>query len=807
MNAMISLGLFLTAIAGVHATSTLPRPLLTRATFHTFTTIESIFEHYRPHEFRQLKQDVQAIRHDDCQEQPHPFIIDMDDLRFEDQRHDLEGQEASSSRRSLLKICFALQYLEELLSTILRSESDLSDQLPTIVVDRLEKFHYQDFYEHYALEKKAAIFQQQDVLSSTNDSGHDESFTHVPFPLVNDYFQRLPVGMKKPDGLYQPPSKKHWRVCPAGLHMVLYYPPSSSDQDDDSPLAFELMTRQAWLMMMMMHNDLEKHWTPAELAQVLALDQLDLDSFTSARSSASRESTSRPKSFLQSGDVLFVPHDHLMHTHENENDDSPPRLHQFCYVDASNLNVYRQALVSQHVFHHSSFSSTSSRRRDPLDFAPTMFHSMFPTDMNRRPETKDFQLEEVLTWPKKERPRVTSGASRRARFRVWQDDARWNYARAQETLPVPFPPVVVVEAEAEAVPSEDPRATTTRVGLWCPEFHGPGFDHLASKDDDDDDDDAHDEDGTEDHRGYLVSVYTFEERVRTWSHNLSVPMHQWQRNALAMPSVRFGTRFDGYDFHVTIQSLVPDTFYCFTLRLVLGSRLGPESQCSPKVMTRPAFKVFHDVPVQVPGLPIVVHHELVQLKWKSPPLENKTPGLATITAYEILLHPSSSPASTTHDDVTFRAEDQVVILHHSTSCTALALADMELLPFRSYQFQIAAVNDVGRGPWSAKSDIWTPPRSDDVAHGSGGGGATMIVRGKTSSTLHEARKLPHLTGTVSDRKQELAIVDSNDTSIAAIMALSLWTGHFSPQAYDVAAGTWYCRCLNPRHVQDTSGMS
>ena len=109
---------------------------------------------------------------------------------------------------------------------------------------------------------------------------------------------------------------------------------------------------------------------------------------------------------------------------------SAPML-RFCFADASNLNR-----VKQHLRVSGLVDATARRLLLALQ-APT-----FDTSMTRRPSPSLATWAMYRTWPKPERIAKESdqdkneAVSRKDRYKMWQDDRKWDSVIQGLTLPV-----------------------------------------------------------------------------------------------------------------------------------------------------------------------------------------------------------------------------------------------------------------------------------------------------------------------------------------------------------------------------------
>ena len=140
------------------------------------------------------------------------------------------------------------------------------------------------------------------------------------------------------------------------------------------------------------------------------------------------------------------------------------------------------------------------------------------------------------------------------------------------------------------------------------------------------------------------------------------------------------------DLQFTVDNLTPDTLYEFRVAAVNKKRTGEFSRMCPVTVTH----------VEIPGSPghpevLEVIGTSVRLQWTAP----DTDGGAAITQYTVVYY--------TEDDTKYVSFPVDVTAGQSINYILTNL----LQPCTKYRFAVAAVNSVGRGPWSDYTRYFT----------------------------------------------------------------------------------------------------
>ncbi|EQC41860.1 hypothetical protein SDRG_00716 [Saprolegnia diclina VS20] len=564
----------------------------------------------------------------------------------------------------------------------------------------------------------------------------------VPQVVVNDYMQRV-ESIKEtllPDMVAATDGPLH---CPFGLHMVL------AAVTDTTTVSLQV------------HVPSYDEYTFA--LDMSATDETEvLEATIDAHGSIDADTGVR----LLHGDMAFIPSGFAVSA-------SSPML-RFCFADASNLNRVKQHLRV------SGLVDTTARQLLLALQAPT-----FDTSMTRRPSLSLGTWAMYRTWPKPERIAKESdqdkleAVSRKDRYKMWQDDRKWDSVIQGLTLPVSRPPVVL----------QDSDTGRTVVHLTWQDLHQP--------------------------RKGDVTTYGYEIH---WATDAAIPnassgianLTQADLLRSALPTTAFGGDFDGRAITGRVPNLAANTSYTFAVRLFVGNALGLLSERSQNIRTKPA-----SVPAPVPGLPEAVASDApncVQLTW----LPVVDDGGRPILGYAI----AARHAPTTNASVPLRwrpfndsmqydvvTNDALVVTKHELSLRVKNMTGhiCNLRATSSYQFQVAAINELGASGFSVWSDTveLEPSSSQDRREVVRGQGAPHFTRTYDRDSLQiGATVAPLATGPVlvfSDVLQTVSPyqlvglanpvrkLDAKNKVIWSTWRADVWSGQHSLKAYDIIA--------------------
>ncbi|CAK5094225.1 unnamed protein product [Aphanomyces euteiches] len=636
----------------------------------------------------------------------------------------------------LVEYCNKIHYMEILQYAQHDVDStDVSASTPVRIwqEDSTEQ-NYQDFFIKHVLQSHSvltsdrleispqlveACFDETQPMSSmkvTSPSCLDllESF-HVPMCVANDYLQRVNVSnVIALPALYQSsyPSDVH---CRFGLHMALVSLSNS--------LSISVSTRSV---------------SSGEF--MLPLPPLDQENDPTLTQTSTQ---------LDLGRVLFVPNGFSARFDGGS-------VLRFCFADASNLNRMKQHLRVEALLDSSVRNWLSAVQDATLD-----------TTMTRQISLQQTIWSEFRTWPKPQKLTKESNAdetlSRRERYKIWQEDRKWDSLVHGLTLPVSRPPLVV-----------DPLLDIgrTKIALTWQDIYQPRKGDITSF-------------------GYEVT-WSSDDGSEPVKRNLSSTI--LRRSAL--PTTSFGDDFDGKAIQGTIDGLSPNTSYTFSIRLFVGDSIGLHSERSAHILTRPCAQ-----PSFVRGQPDV--HLLdddpncVNLEWIAP----EDDGGRAVTGYIVGARYSTEASAIQWRAFDYRLHIDPVILTESEEVqrgTACNLRQGFV-----YQFQVAAVNELGVGPFS----IWTNPvempvkRSPDVLRGVGAPrfhrrfdplelsknistapkGPVMLLSDK------QGRLEPFQFISLARKTAELQLDPDGRVADWSAWFATVWAGHFSTNKYNVVA--------------------
>jgi hypothetical protein len=372
-------------------------------------------------------------------------------------------------------------------------------------------------------------------------------------------------------------------------------------------------------------------------------------------------SSKNSKIDLSAGSMIFVP---------NGLDASiSGNVIRFCYADASNLNRVKQHLRVEALVNN-----------DARAWLSTLQSPTFVTTMTRCPSLSTWSA--FRTWPRmqkiaKESELATKALSRRERYKIWQDDRKWDQLVAALTLPVSRPPLIAN--------SDSDIFRNTVVLTWQDVYQSRKGDITRF--------------------GYLV----------TWRAEDSSSMGEQNVTSFvrsALPTTFFGGDFDGKAVQATIEGLQPNTSYTFMVGLYVGDVIGLYSERSQVIQTLPCTPPSSPVGLTFVSLATNAVN-CVQLTWEPP---EDTGGVA-IESYVIGGRYSRNPE--TNILWSIMGPDELVELpvkyniERSSVTEKLAIAvgpnvSGKVCNLRSgvtYQFQVAATNVLGMGGFG----LWTDP--------------------------------------------------------------------------------------------------
>ncbi|OQR89987.1 hypothetical protein THRCLA_09485 [Thraustotheca clavata] len=623
---------------------------------------------------------------------------------------------------------------------------------------------YQDFFQKHILMSHPALIPDRMELSAnllakcfaqdyiqTEDAAcreELESFS-VPQCLVNDYMQRVDKSLeldtlanKLAPVRLSSESLQLPTHCPYGFHMVLAA---------INPTTVIL-----------------KPHLPTTLEYTFPLDTFESteDVFEASIDADGNlfNSNGGNQLPLQPGDLAFIPSGYSV--------TASTSMLRFCFADASNFNrikrhlrvgglIDREARALLLAFQAPTFNTKMVRRVDPEMSGWSVFTSWPKPDRITKESDLDSKKEAV---------------SRRERYKIWQEDRKWDDLVHSLTLPVTRPPIVVLETDIGR----------TFVHLtWQDLYQGRKGDITSY--------------------GYEVSWNSESNSLQNGHCNIS--SSQLIRSAL--PTAHFGGDFDGQAIQGKINNLEANTSYTFTVRLFVGDTFGLQSERSKVITTKSS-----SVPDVIPGLPKPELNDAancIQLTWL-PALDD---GGRDILGYAVGARFLPATNDTGLQWLPFNWSCQydvlqnnaILIAKHDVALTTKNMTGnvCNLRSGFSYQFQVAAINEIGAGGFSVWSDVITidaslnPERRDVVR----GFGAPNFHRKFNPENLgRDIRSVEVTDGPVlvfSDTQQIVqpyqfispATIspqrDTNNRVIWSTWGANVWSGHHSSKAYDIIA--------------------
>ncbi|RHY35378.1 hypothetical protein DYB32_000136 [Aphanomyces invadans] len=557
---------------------------------------------------------------------------------------------------------------------------------------------------------------------------------HVPACVANDYMQRintshaitLPTLLK-----FTSATATH---CRYGLNMALV-------AVDNSGLSVSVSTRAP---------SLNEYTLPLHIGM------------TEEASSPSTAST--PALQLGQGRVVFVPNGYAAVFQGT--------AVRFCFTDASNFNRMKQHLRVEALL-------DPAARAWLLAFQDTTFDS----SMIRRVTATHTNWPSFRQWPKPQKLTKESqgdaAQSRRERYKIWQDDRKWDSLITGLTLPVTRPPLLL-DATKDV--------HRTSLTLTWQDAYQPRKGDITPY-------------------GYEVSWVVADatsappsplDHSTATVHKRNLSSSELVRSEL--PTTAFGDDFDGKAIQGTITGLDPNTTYTFTLRLFVGDDIGLHSERSSSMRTAPI-----SVPTAVRGQPTVANpadsndvRNCASLSWL-PPADD---GGSEIVGY--VISGRYDPAQSTNqvdvdataaavvwqpfnDTSQFDMVQSVVVTMRELTTDARNVSGTacNLRQRETYQFQVAALNAVGIGAfsmWSRPLQIPATRARQDLVRGAGAAadGPVMLLSDKQQLFQPYQRIAPSLA-TAALR------YDAKNNLIWSSWFAHVWPGHFSPKTYSVVA--------------------
>jgi hypothetical protein len=499
---------------------------------------------------------------------------------------------------------------------------------------------------------------------------------------------------------------------------------------------------------------------------------------------------------VQSGHVLYVPGNLVAVKNIAFGLDEIPtntEILRFCFVDASNINIVKQELSIDALV-----DKTARRLLYHLQ-SPNFDSSMF-----RRPTATETIWTTFTTWPrdvKIVRNDYTEQLSRRERFKVWQEDKRWDRYIQSLTLPVSMPPILI-------------NSTRTTVTLKWQDIYKPqknditpyGYEIRWFKENVNQPEvleatpENEDEANLNDENSDRLESQSEEVNLIKNENAMNVTHDKLDRSTL--PTTLFGDDFDGKDIEFVVTGLEADTEYFFTVRVYVGESFGLASSFSRTIRTKPST-----VPSPVRGITVVdkVEGLCCQLKWIDP----EDDGGRKIEVYLISIRDIDDPLKAFESN-NAEVEQKIVIVKFSTvkyDPPWKKSIVCNLLPGKSYQFRVAAVNSIGPGPWSGKSDsieipLYNPSKAKTL------GSNSPLIKGigdMEYTAVHDfsvilsnnltSTELSRLSSIVFPTRGPLVqLWDSHEKLIVSASqyndqsVLNVWSGHYSPKLFGVTAG-------------------
>ncbi|CEG39755.1 Immunoglobulin-like fold [Plasmopara halstedii] len=519
---------------------------------------------------------------------------------------------------------------------------------------------------------------------------------------------------------------------------------------------------------------------------------------------------------LRVGNLLFIPGSIITKMHSLTSSARTTKLLRFCYCDAANVKEVKEAAGLDVLL-----LANDTKDNGVYTLLRPLQTPGFDSSFSRRPTLTDTSWSTYIKWPrdpafltKRNRryqpnddddDKIEEQLSRRERLKQWQDDKRWESYIASLTLPVAWPPLVV-------------NTTRTTATLRWQELYQPMKNDRTEY-------------------GYEVSwirenqAGMTTENLQVTHEAINVTQKQFRRSKL--PSTFFGDDFDGHDLEAVITGLQAETAYSFSVRLVVGEDRGAASGISRRVVTSPCTPPSH-----IRGVPEVVDMEetCVTLRW----LDVEDDGGKKIELYlvstERLPEKGEQGNRGTHAGADNRAlvgeYEKIIAVNASSEVNREQLTSgamwlstkiCGLFSNTAYIFRVAAMNVLGAGHWSRRSNhvelyhhlkrLLMPKKSESYSQaiaipmlkGVGDPGytavsgvrilsqsdlSTLVAQDphsiyRASGTQDEDATLTHVV--LSDVREQVQLMSHNDGAFTVERTFEAWTGHYSPRLYDVSA--------------------
>ncbi|GAB9463536.1 hypothetical protein Gpo141_00000991 [Globisporangium polare] len=526
---------------------------------------------------------------------------------------------------------------------------------------------------------------------------------HVPLFLVHDYVRRTNVSLSEtylPSlvRITQQASYHHPEVlaCPHGLHMLAMVFPDVTAESETDPGAVDVQVfDQRFKPLFQQSSRGQAH---------LGVEEVAVSATSGGLSDRKDDNHLLPRvapeyrtQELPSLSFLFVPGSQFATIQPGDKDQTLTLL-RFCFVDASNFNTVKQEVAVDALVDGDAYTLLQSLQSQAFD------RSMF-----RRPLLKDTLWTNFVAWPRetkllKKSDLLNSEAgseqlqlSRRERLKQWQDDKRWDRRVQSLTLPVSLPPVVI-------------NATRNSATLRFQDLYNlPKHDITAY--------------------GYVVRWKNVDDELGMLTpqpgdgadspeasgtmNAMNITRRQIVRSAL--PTALFGDDFDGKDIEAVVSGLKAETRYTFSVQIYVDDTSGLESDSSRIVLTTPCSE-----PSGVRGVPRVSASAggatCATLKWLEPIDDGgKRLGLYLINTRIV---ESALDALMGAQDALKTVEDEKIYTLDANFASDVPEAGggawksaqvCNLVPGATYVLRVAAMNSIGAGPWSSRSDPLVVP--------------------------------------------------------------------------------------------------
>lgn len=638
----------------------------------------------------------------------------------------------------------------------------------------------------------------------------------VPRFLVHDYVRRTNVSLSDaylPSLVRIGPQATHRHqevfTCPHGLHMLaMAFPDAETAETETGSGAVDVQVfDQRFKPLFQQHSQGQAHLGVEEVAVSASSGGLvdRRDSFLP------RVAPEYHIQELPSLSFLFVPGSQFA-TIQSSDKHQTLTLLRFCFVDASNFNAVKQEVVVDALVDSDAHTLLQSLQSQAFD------RSMF-----RRPSLKDTLWANFIAWPRetkllKKSDLLNSEAggeqlqlSRRERLKQWQDDRRWDRRVESLTLPVSLPPVVVnITRNSATLRFQDlfdlPKHDITAYGYV-----------VRWKDVDDEHQALHGDGDSQDPSNVNAMNITRKQIVRS-----------------ALPTALFGDDFDGKDIEAIVSGLNAETRYTFTVQIYVDDTFGLESDSSRIVLTTPCSE-----PSGVRGVPTATasaaEATCATLKWIDPIDDGgKRIGLYLINARIVesvldALMGRQDALKTVEDEKIFTLDANFV---SGTGGAWKSAQVCKLVPGATYLFRVAAMNSIGVGPWSSRSDplmmpsarrsqtassrrdgnsldriptlkgrgdpAYVPTRSFSVRELSDlitlhGPEVVIATLAEFQSVDHEQQPTQPLKVILSDVNEKILITSSDKEaqfskgSSNSELSFDVWSSHFSPRSFHVSS--------------------